>query len=298
MSRSRIASALLVACLASSGCGKTMPPVLPSSGPTPTLENLWPAVGGNRWVYGLSTRSWSDGYPSWDDPGAVPPAPTVTQALALSAQWPAHPVDGADTAHYALRFEHDGARLWLRDSLVVLPSPQARGFAANAPSGFDISPRPQFLQPGRWSGIVSDGAFRQVGLDMPPWLYFREPLVDGMVFVESVTGGYPVRTSLLLGAVPVVTPYGVHANAVEYAYVLDYGVLEAPTSAGTRYHRLWDFGRVTWVPELGPVSLYERINLRVGDVQGLSNGERRLRLLDRTVTLPAALSAAAASASR
>jgi hypothetical protein len=63
-------------------------------------------------------------------------------------------------------------------------------------------------------------------------------------------------------------------RALDCIYLVDYGVGQTLGPGPMRYYRAFDYGRVLYVPEVGPVYVYERLLACVNDPAGLGLGER------------------------
>jgi len=72
----------------------------------------------------------------------------------------------------------------------------------------------------------------------------------------------------------------VYRRALDCVYLVDYGVYEyhGPGPGVQGYCRSFDYGRVLYVPEVGPVSVYERMLVSAGDPPGKGIGDRAFGL--------------------
>lgn len=69
-------------------------------------------------------------------------------------------------------------------------------------------------------------------------------------------------------------------RALKCLYLIDYGVATMTSVGGSPigYWRTFDYGTVTYVPEIGPVASYERLLVSTGEPVGTGYGRRSLSL--------------------
>lgn len=116
------------------------------------------------------------------------------------------------------------------------------------------------------------------------WKFLESNLTPGAEFtyqlIPSLAGDVWLHCRVT-HKVNVNTPAGSFTGALEFVYLIDYGIQEYVLVTSTVYARPIDFGSVVYVPEYGPVYCYERNFVYVGtDTLGAGYGDRTFLLMD------------------
>jgi hypothetical protein len=323
MTRTRIAPALGLSAawllpLALSGCHESV--VSPPGDPSITLSAMWPNDDGRWWRYRVVERSWDDNaWTTYPSPGAVPPAPTMSEVAALLDNPPAAVPTRVDSSRYELRFSgtittlsgvtrqnlletwilpngpagaRSGQAAFLSQLAKARPDLRARiraRFASLAPVedtlhfiyASDLLHGYAWEKTPQWIGTYGD-------LDtLLAWKYLTSRLSPGSEFTHQLV---PALTSdvwlhgRILEPRTVRTAAGTFTNAVVCAYLIDFGVTTVTDDSGnpTGYTRQFSFGYVAYVPYVGPVACYERRMLAVGGIS-LGWGDVTLDLTARSL---------------
>jgi len=248
-------------------------------------------------------------FTTYTSAGAVPPAPSMTEVAALLDTLPAGDVYHADSAAFGLRFAgtittlSGVTRQNLVETLVSGTTPLAPRNAAGGADAFlaqlyRARPDLRVLLRARLSSAtgVADtvhtyastllhgyawekttqwiGTYGDVDT-LLAWKYLTAHLSPGSEFdhqlVPSLAGDVWLH-GRILDRRSVRTPAGTFANAVVCAYLIDFGItgITGEQPIVTAYTRLFNYGYVAYVDNVGPVACYERRMVSVG---GISHGD-------------------------
>jgi hypothetical protein len=115
------------------------------------------------------------------------------------------------------------------------------------------------------------------------WKFLEADLTPGHEFTHQLVPGLTDDAFLhcrVLEEASVETEIMTFPRGLECLYMIDYGVAFMPPigeqSAG--YCRTFDYGTVTYVPEVGPVASYERLLVHTGEPVGTGYARRYLSL--------------------
>lgn len=275
----------------------------------PTLENAWPNENGRSWTYAVTERSWAGDVPDtvYADPDSVPAAPDIEEILSLlddrdtpapadTTLW-AYGLQFSDsittdpgvTAQHLAETMDPGAPAAGRLP-VGRVEPRAAFFRSLARARPDLAPRIRALAGAAEVDIVgpllvSGGAWEKttehIGLygavdTLLSWQFLDANVRPGHEFTFQLVPSLADDVFLHAHVVhqgTVTTPVGTFANGVEVAYLIDYGV-SGITEGGSPeilgYARLITYGTVVYAPTVGPVRVYERGGITVGET--LSEG--------------------------
>jgi len=116
---------------------------------------------------------------------------------------------------------------------------------------------------GTCSDIDTIPGWKFLEVDLSPGHAFSHPLARPLS--DDVWLHARVRRSFTAE-----TPAGAIENAIEVAYVIDYGTSAATNDTGDvlGYYRLFDYGSVVYAPEVGPVSSRRRSFVQSHDPEG------------------------------
>jgi hypothetical protein len=136
---------------------------------------------------------------------------------------------------------------------------------------------------GEWIGLYGD-------LDtFLSWKYLEADLTPGHEFTHQLIPGFADDIFLhcrVIRRLTVRTDGRAHFNAIECLYAVDFGVVDLrdPSNpAGSGYYRMFDYGSVIYVPDLGPIALYQRVLVEPGEPVTPGYADMRLVLSDSNV---------------
>lgn len=310
---------LLVAC-GDEGTGPGLPRL--------TLENAWPNTDGSSWTYSLVQRTWSEApLPIYDTPEEVPPI-TLDQAESLLTEAATGDSITTETARYFLQFDGMRAipsgRMVQNLRETISPPTLAHRSAASGDvleSAFlarlarvrpDLEGRirarrpvesgasavlqpnaPLLLHGGAWEkSATAIGTYGDVD-SLLGWKFLgAEPSVRSEFKFQLVPyiADDVFLLCRILRSTSVETAAGRFLGAVECLYLVDYGVSEAVGSEGIPLwsFRYFEYGTVTYVPDVGPVACLERRpefpSRILQDVGPRIAGDTRLDLEERVVS--------------
>lgn len=117
------------------------------------------------------------------------------------------------------------------------------------------------------------------------WKFLEEDLSAGHEFTHQLVPSLADDVFLhckVRGRAKVTTAYQAFRNGLDCLYIIDYGswISTGPGGEEVGCCRTIDYGRVVYVPEVGPVFSYERILVGLGARVGTGVGERILSLTD------------------
>ena len=118
---------------------------------------------------------------------------------------------------------------------------------------------------------------------LPAWKYLEADLSRGHEFTHQLAPSLASDIFLhcrVVGEGRAKTEVCVFKRALDCIYLVDYGVynLQGPGPDAQGYYRVFDYGRVLYVPGVGPVYAYERMLVCAGDPVGIGLGERHISL--------------------
>jgi hypothetical protein len=116
---------------------------------------------------------------------------------------------------------------------------------------------------------------------LPAWKFLEADLSDGHEFTHQLIPLLAPDVVLhcrVVGERRAKTDMCTFRKALDCIYLVDYGVGQLLGPGALRYYRAFDYGRVLYVPEVGPVYVYERMLACVSDPMGLGVGERTTSL--------------------
>ena len=117
------------------------------------------------------------------------------------------------------------------------------------------------------------------------WKFLDADLSTGHEFTHQLLPSLADDAFLhckVTGRVKVETDYRGFPNALDCLYIIDYGSWTVTDAGGNPLGccRTIDYGRVIYVPEVGPVYTYERMLVNPGEPSSIGIGERILTLTD------------------
>ena len=290
------------------GCGEDdlLPPPPDPGGALLTLDNAWPSEDRRYWEYASTERVWRtaliDSAYVYPDSSSVPSPPTLGDILGWLAN-PKVPTPGSITrAHFRLRF--DGERLTafgrttqnLLEEWAPFIEPNTSfetrfttqlGFIR---SGFQLTDGvygvsdhvtldPVFLHGGAWeksATVIGTYGDLDPGL---AWKFLDGDMDLGDSFALPVFGG--TLRAWVQSRAAIETAVGRFEDALVCVYLFDLGITCATTVFQPDAHdcyRLFYFGRVYYVPTVGPVFAFERHAAAAGDPDAEGWGDITLSL--------------------
>jgi hypothetical protein len=289
----RLAGTLAVVLLAACGDDSTGP-----GSPALTLENAWPNQDGSSWTYSLVQRTWSEApLPVYDTPEEVPPI-TLDQAESLLTEAATGDSIVMETANYSLQFDGmlpivSGRLVQNLRETISFPTgtPGTETSDATFESAFlarlaqarpDLEGRirarlpmesggsavlqltaPMLLHGGAWeksttaigtyNTIDSLLAWKYLGTEISVHSEFKFPLVPSLA--DDV-----FLLCRILRSTSVTTAAGRFQGALDCLYLVDYGVSTSVDEDGMPLGswRYFEYGTVTYVPDVGPVACLQR----------------------------------------
>jgi hypothetical protein len=282
-------------------------------GPYPTLDNIWPNDDQRFWEYDFTMRGWSGGlfdtlYENEDD---VPPLPSFGDIEDLLENHPIGDDVNTDTGVYRMRFDGDSTSDYgvtaqaLKDTLYIAgmavsrdgratrqdiilgrATPDRRGARDHSvlllDAAEDILSYPMMIHGGFWEkNDAWIGTYCEIDTFLC-WKFLEEDLTVGHEFEHQLIPGISDQVFLhckILSMGDAEIGGMVYPNALECAYIIDYGVnwAELPPDL-TGYYRLYDYGGVIYAPEVGPVYSYERALVEAGDDDSRGVGDKTLMI--------------------
>lgn len=115
------------------------------------------------------------------------------------------------------------------------------------------------------------------------WKFLEADLSPGHEFTHQLVPGLADNVFLhcrILGETSIETEALDFEMALECLYLIDYGITWYASIGGEPIGccRMFDYGTVTYVPEVGPVSSYERLLVPTGEPVGTGYAQRHLSL--------------------
>ena len=313
------AAALLMTCVAAAlslnGCGSDScgPQTCECEN---KLDDMWPNDDGRGWEYKYTWRTWDDTCAIYADLEDVPPAPSLDRIESLLDSHPIGPSVTVRIGTYKMRFRGDSTTMSgataqaLRDTVYFpggassLPggamstwaflAARIAGEAAGAEGhGEDeiralgdilLYPRPILVHGGAWEKTERYiGTYGDVHADLA-WTFLTADLCAGTEFAFDITipetQGISARCRVL-GVTSVRTEMGAFNNGLDCLYLVDLGVMEYEGTHGvTGYARHITYGRVIYVPDVGPVYSYERFLVCVTETLSAGSGDMELNLVN------------------
>ena len=290
----------------------------------PTIENIWPNEDGTFWTYEYMWRAWDADVTTYPERDSLPPVPSMDKIENLVRHHPIGPDPNVVEGTYRLEFDGltttgSGVTAQNLEESVVAAEGRARLFAGTGgQSGFlerlrrarpdleceiaarclDLGPP---LQPGspptpimihggawektdHWIGTYGD-------LDtLPAWKFLEANLTAGHEFTHQLIPSLASDVFLhcrVLGRTVVRSPAGHIWRALECLYIVDYGPYEitGPSEEPVGWEQFYDYGRVIYVPDIGPVYSYERALIAVGEPIGTGYGDIEVDLTGANLDL-------------
>jgi len=286
----------------SNGDGPTAPPA-PGGAITPLdLARAWPHANGQSFTYGYVARTGSIGsgnlYPT---PGEVP-AVTLDLVAALLLSAPPFTVQQEETYVYTLTFDDSSTTgSGVRGQLLVpaIGAPVAARASATAPGG--VASPPLLLRGGVWRQEAERIALYQDVSAEPAWVFLQGALGDRTPWQTHPLPQLAPEVVMRARAYQTVSAdvAGLHRDdALDVHYLFDYGVVAETDGGGgvLGYRRDFDYGRVIWGRDAGPLYVYERRGVTAGDPPSAPTNEETALL--EQVSLPALGVYAAAAGAR
>jgi hypothetical protein len=280
-----------------------------------TLDSTWPNDDGRGWEYEYTWRTWDDTchiYSSIDD---VPPAPSLDRIESILDSYPIGPSVTTRVGTYKMRFSGDSTTMSgataqaLRDTAyfpermfaAAAAAISTRAFLAAHVTGRSagagtaslgdahrlsdllLTPYPILIHGGAWEKTEEYiGTYGDVHTDLA-WKFLTADLCAGSEFSFDIqipeTEGVSAQCRVL-GVRSVVTEMGTFTNGLDCMYLVDLGVMTYGGEHGTTgYARHITYGRVVYVPDVGPVYSYERFLVCVADNLSLGAGDMELSLV-------------------
>jgi hypothetical protein len=224
----------------------------------PDLASLWPTPDGMRWEYGFH---FVETFPQPIDytsaaylglQGTVgTPGGTAQVLVGEHADIPGLAVSEPDLPYLQLIVWR--GRPDLREAIVAR---YGRGETRSIWS-------PNFLHPGYFMKTAEDIEMWQPDFDHRTWIYLEDDLTVGATFTLQLLPEFTDDLFLhgTVGAVDatITTPFGTFTNAVRMDYLIDFGWQTVMNEEGDLLGTVHGehTGRVYYVPDFGPVDLYE-----------------------------------------
>ncbi|MGD8628762.1 MAG: hypothetical protein PVH52_06740 [bacterium] len=286
-------------------------------GPKPTLENVWPNDDQRFWEYDFTMRGWSSTFPLFDTLYAteeeVPPLPTFDYIVGLLDNHPIGDDVNTDVGIYRMRFDGDSTSDYgvtaqaLKDTLYIAGMAVSRDHRTTRGdiilgraipdrggvqglnvwplnSAEDIASYPMLIHGGIWEkNDAWIGTYCEIDTNLC-WKFLEEDLTVGSEFTHQLIPGLADNVFMhckVLSMGNVRIGGLVYPNALECAYIVDYGVTWTDLPPGhTGYYRVYDYGVVVYAPEVGPIYSYERALVEAGNDESSGVGDKTLAMTD------------------
>jgi hypothetical protein len=269
--------------------------------PEPTLANVWPNEDGRGWTYDFVAREWSDTTLPPDEVYTIEDVDSVlAEAASPDATIEAHiwrqvfegeyttgpGVTGQNLRGYYFKDVEGGSPRWVpadilpREQRLVWPAQMTMADVAArricCVGGLLLEGGPAFVKTEEYIATYGE-------LDLQlSWKWLEADLSPGAGFTLQLVPAL-ADDVFLYGEIREVhdlsTPYGDFENALSVNYVIDKGEVEVLGTGGepTSTYHPYTFGRMEFVPEVGPVYTFERSIFPGGDVtQDLGTGGPRV----------------------
>jgi hypothetical protein len=128
---------------------------------------------------------------------------------------------------------------------------------------------PVFLHGGAWEKTVERiGTYGYLSQELG-WVFLDADLAPGHTFTHELVPEFTSDIFLhgrILDRADVTTPAGAWCQAVRCFYVVDYGLARLTDLNGVLlgWFRVFDYGVIAYVPDVGPVHSYERSFVETG----------------------------------
>jgi hypothetical protein len=285
-------------------------------GPYPTLDNIWPNEDQRFWEYDFTMRGWSSTFPLFDTLYAteeeVPALPSFDYIEDLLENHPIGDDVNMDAGTYRMRFDGDTTSEYgvtaqaLKDTLYIADMAVARDCRVTRediilgrampvgrymqdpavwPLGAaeDILSYPMMIHGGFWEKNEAwIGTYCEIDTNLC-WKFLTEDLEPGSEFTHQLVPALTDQVFLhckVLGMKDADVGGLIYQNALECAYIIDYGVTWTDIPGHTGYYRVYDYGVAIYAPEVGPVYSYERALVEAGNDESTGVGDKRLVLTD------------------
>jgi len=304
-----VATTLILAC-GNDECG------LICRRPEPTIENIWPNGDGTFWTYEYTLRAWKTDVTTYPEKDSLPPVPSMDEIEGLLGHHPIGSNPNTLEGTYMLEFNGltttaSGVTAQNLEESVVTANRRGRPVAGTGRlasflerlrlarpdlrAEIDVlypnldstaqpgtPPSPNMIHGGAWEKTDQwIGTYGDVDT-LLAWKFLEADLTEGHEFthqlIPSLAGDIFLHCRVL-GRTVVKSPAGHFWRALECLYVVDYGPFEIRGEWGTEsWRQYYDYGRVVYVPEIGPVYDYERTLIAVGKTIGTGYGDIKVEL--------------------
>jgi len=296
--RSASAALLLVVAASFGPCARHDPTAPGTVVPAATMSDYWPNADGLAWDYGRSYLVLRSGGATMFPSADLVPRVSVAMVLPLLAT-DADTVSGSTLANrFRMQFTGDIATRSgvlaqnLAESDAGTPAMPARGssellarlaaarpdlrariarLGVATPAGADDGPpNPLLIHGYAWCKTPAwIGTFGDVDTQIA-WKFLESKVAVGDSFTCQLVPSLADNVFLFARVtrqVPAPAPWCAGSGALEVVYVIDYGASEVTAGADDvlGWMRWFDYGRVLYVPGVGPVYDEERRMAPVGD---------------------------------
>jgi len=303
---------LALSCLLS-GCGSDE---CAPDAPAYDLESIWPNDDGRSWQYVYTWRVWDGSVvePSYGSRDEVPPAPTLDEIEKILDSQPLGTNVEIRVGTYKMRFSGGTTTaMGITTQALVdtayfpdeasLPSAGMNPARAMLHRLLHASPdtRAALVRSGEWDAPVAEAPI----IVLPPqlihggawektdehigtyndfetrlgWKFLGADLSEGSEFTRALSPWALDDAYMhcrVLGEASVKTKSAYYAHGLECLYMIDYGPMQL--GPPIRWVRNVDYGKVIYVPDVGPVYSYERLLVTVGDTLSYGVGDKTLTL--------------------
>jgi hypothetical protein len=281
----------------------------------PTLENIWPNDDQRFWEYDFTVRGWNAGmYDTlYETEEEVPPVPSFDYIEDLLESHPIGDDVNTDEGIYRMRFDGDRTSDYgmtgqaLEDTLYIAGMAMYRDDRVTTAdiilgrvmpdrgsirdhivrplnAAEDILSYPILIHGGIWEkNDAWIGTYCEIDTNLC-WRFLTEDLEPGSEFTHQLIPALTDDAFMhckILSIANVDIGGEVYPNALECAYVVDYGPQWASMpKQPAGFFRFYDYGVVIYVPEVGPVYSYERALVEAGNDASTGVGDKTLVLTD------------------
>ncbi len=276
----------------------------------PTIENIWPNDDGASWTYEYTWRTWDAEARTYPERDSLPPVPSMDEIEKVFKHHAIGPNPSEVQGTYGLEFDSltttdSGVTAQNLVESVVATDGRGRLVAGTGSRSTFLKrlrqARPDLearidaccpdlaaAQPGEPPApiMIHGGAWEKTGqwigtygdIDtLLAWKFLEADLRGAHEFTHQLIPSLASDVFLhcrVLGRTVVRSPGGEPWGAIECLYIVDYGPYEISGPAGPiRWQQFYDYGKVVYVPELGPVLSYERSLVATGETIGIGAGD-------------------------
>lgn len=278
---------LLLALPAVPGCasddGPTAPPPDAAAIIPIDFDRAWPHEDGRSFAYAYAVRTGVSPGPNLYPTAAEVPAVTLDLVASLLLTPPPFTSSQESTYGYTLTFEDSSTTGSGVRGQRLVPVVTGPTFTSSAHAAAGIAEAPLLLTGGVWRQEPGRIALYRDPSNSAAWIFLQGALADRTPWEARPLPQLAPAVVMRARAWQTVTAdvAGFHFDdALDVHYLFDYGVVAVTDAGGAvlGYRRDFDYGRVVWGSDLGPLYVYQRTGLTAGEPPSMATQEATLLL--------------------